>query len=132
MLCYTWNMGLKKGGRPKLSHWGMTQLYIRLGGYMKITYPKTESGKVKSELTMWNAFKKLIESKHWDGIVRQIYKRSSNKQLHINRLLNKEDDEEGRNQDYWCNKFYTNNVKRRGKDKLINYLSVKKTHRKKR
>jgi len=124
-------MGAKsRGGRPKLSQWGMTQLYIRLGGYMKITYSK--SGKVKSELTMWNAFKKLTESKHWDGIVKQIYKRSSNKELHINRLLNKEDDEEGRSQDYWCNKFYTNNVKRRGKDKLINYLSVKKTHRKKR
>ena len=130
MLCYTWNMGLKKGGRPKLSQWGMTQVYIGLARYMKITYSK--SGKVKSELTMWNAYKKLTESKHWDGIVKQIYKRSSNKELHINRLLNKEDDEEGRSQDYWCNKFYTNNVKRRGKDSLINYLSVKKTHRKKR
>lgn len=121
-----------KGGRPKISHWGMTQLYIRLIGYMKIKFPKTKSAKINSDLTMWNAFKKLTESKHWDGIVRQIYKRSTNKQLHINRLLNKEDDEEGRSQDYWCNKFYTNNVKRRGKDSLINYLSVKKTHRKKR
>ena len=128
-------MGLKKGGRPKLSQWGMTQLYIRLGGYMKYKFiddKKNKTTKIKSELTMWNAFKKLTESKHWDGIVRQIYKRSSNKQLHINRLLNKEEDEEGRNQDYWCNKFYTNNVKRRGQDKLINYLSIKKTHRKKR
>ena len=97
---------------------------------MKLTYSK--SGKVKSELTMWNAYQKLVESKHWETIVRQIYKRSGNKELHINRLLNQEEDEEGRNRDYWCNKFYTNNVKRRGKDSLINYLSIKKTHRKKR
>ena len=126
-------MGSKsKGGRPKLSQWGMAQLYIRLAGYMKITFPKTKSGKIKSNLTMWNAYQKLTESKYWAGIVRQIYKRSRNKELHINRLLNQEVDEEGRSQDYWCNKFYTNNVKRRGKDALINYLFIKKTHRKKR
>ena len=126
-------MGSKsKSGRPKLSQWGMTQLYIRLAGYMKITFPKTKTGKIKSNLTAWNAYQKLTESKYWSSIVRQIYKRSRNKELHINRLLSPVDDEEGRNCVYWCNKFYTNNVKRRGKDTLINYLFVKKTHRKKR
>ena len=126
-------MGSKKiGGRPKLSQWGMTQLYIRLFGYMKITYPKTKTGKIKSKLTAWNAYQKLTESKHWEIIVKQLYKRSKNKELHINRLLSFEDDEEGRNCVYWRNKFYTNNVKRRGKDALINYLSIKKTHRKNR
>jgi len=125
----------KRTGRPRLSHWGMTQLYIRLAGYMKIKFiddKKNKTTKIKSELTIWNAYQKLTESKHWEGIVRQLYKKSKNKELHINRLLGHEDDEEGRTREYWCNKFYTNNVKRRGKDALINYLSIKKTHRKKR
>ena len=113
----------------------MTQLYIRLTGYMKIKFiddKKNKTTKIKSELTIWNAYQKLTESKHWEGIVRQLYKKSKNKELHINRLLGYEDDEEGRTREDWCNKFYTNNVKRRGEDALINYLSIKKTHRKKR
>ena len=117
-------MGSKKrGGRPKLSQWGMTQLYIRLAGYMKITYSKT--GKVKSELTMWNAFKKLTESKHWDGLVKQIYKHHKHKERFINQLTMKEEDERGNNKSYYCNKFYTHIIKRRGKDAFINHIFTK-------
>ncbi len=115
----------KRIGRPRLSHWGMTQLYMRLVTYMQITFPKTKNGKIKSKLTSWNAYQKLVESKHWEGIVKQIYKRSKNKELYIDRLLNPtgaESDSEGRTKKYWCDRFYIRNVNRRGKDTTINFL----------
>jgi len=89
---------------------------------------KNKSTSIKSKLTSWNAYKKLTESKHWESIVRQLYKSSKNKDYYIGRLLDPEDDE-------WRNKFYTNNVKRRGKDSFINHLFTKPseyTRRKKR
>tara|TARA_R100000008_G_C3470665_1_gene108819 strand:+ start:103 stop:495 length:393 start_codon:yes stop_codon:yes gene_type:complete len=115
----------KRVGRPKLSHWGMTQLYIRLAAYMETKI--TKDGKVKSNITSYNAFTQLTESKHWKGIVEEIYKRSPNKAYYINRLL---DDKDKKSKD----KFYTNNVQRRGKDAFVNTIlkSTKHTHRKKR
>ena len=109
----------------------MTQLYLRLGAYMQIKFiddKKNKTTSIKSKLTSWNAYKKLTESSYWEGIVRQIYKRSKNKDYYINRLLDSEDST-------WRHKFYTNNVKRRGKDSLINHIFTKTseyTRRKKR
>ena len=105
----------KKIGRPKVSHWGITQCLVYTYGYQK-----------KYKLTTWNAWQRLTESKKFPGIVKQLYKRFKNKDYYINRMLT---DKSVRD------KFYTNNVKRRGKDKLLNYVFTKKkdfTRRKKR
>ena len=120
--------GPKKGGRPKPSTWGMTQLYMRMFGYMKITWPKTKHGKVKSELTSWNAFQKLVESKYWKGIVLQLSKKYSNKL--VRRSLEREREKFIRQmlgkEKRFRNNFYKNVVRRKGKDALIKYFFTKK------
>ena len=129
-----------KGGRPKvrLSHLGMTKLYMWIARYMKIKFiddKKNKTTRIKSETTSWNAYKKLTESEHWDGLVKQIYKHHKNKEHFINQLTMKEEDIRGNNKSYYCNKFYTSHIKRRGKDSFINYIFTKPgqyTHRKKR
>ena len=97
--------------------------------YMKITWPKTKHGKVKSELTSWNAYQKLVESDHWEGIVMQLSKKYKGrfKQKFIDQML-------GESNTY-RKSFYKNVVRRKGKDGLINWLFTKKedyTHRLKR
>jgi len=105
----------KSGGRPKVSHYAMTMIFTLVYHYQR-----------KNKLTTWNAWQKLTESNKFPGIVKQLYKRFKNKDYYIGRML---DDKSVRD------KFYTNNVKRRGKDKLLNYMFTKKkdfTRRKKR
>jgi len=128
-----------KGGRPKvrLSHLGMTKLYMWIARYMKIKFiddKKNKTTRIKSETTSWNAYKKLTNSKHWDGLVRQIYKHHKHKERFINQLT-MGNDYEGLTKSHYCNKFYTHIIKRRGKDAFINYIFTKPgeyIHRKKR
>ena len=123
-------MGKGKRGRPKvrLSHLGMTKLYMLIAHYMKIKFidnKKKTSTTIKSKITSWNAFKKLTESKHWDGLVKQIYKHHKHRERFIEQLTMKEEDERGNNKSYYCNKFYTHIIKRRGKDAFINHVFTK-------
>ena len=51
--------------------------------YMKIKFvdnKKNKTTKIKSEITSWNAYKKLTDSEHWEGLVRQIYKHHKHKE----------------------------------------------------
>ena len=59
-----------KGGRPKvrLSHLGMTKLYMWIARYMKIKFiddKKNKTTRIKSETTSWNAYKKLTNIRFW-------------------------------------------------------------------
>ena len=97
--------------------------------YMEIKFidnKKKTSTTIKSKITSWNAFKKLTESKHWDGLVKQIYKHHKHKERFISQLTMKEEDERGNNKSYYCNKFYTHIIKRRGKDAFINHIFTKR------
>ena len=85
------------------------------------------------KLTSWNAWKKLTESKHFPELINHYYKRRKNKDSLVKKMLDNEaTDYEGNNPQ---KNFYVKNIRRRGKDKIINYLFTKKedyTHRKKR
>jgi len=115
-------MGIrKKGGRPKGSTYALTMMYTRIIHYQK-----------RYKLTSWNAWKKFTESKHFLPLIKHYYKRYKNSDYYINRMLENETNIEGNNPQ---KDFYRKNIKRRGKDKIINYLFTKKedyTHRKKR
>ena len=124
-------MGKGKKGRPKvrLSHLGMVKLYMWIGHYMKIKFiddKKNKTTRITSKITSWNAFKKLTESRHWEGLVRQIYKHHKHKERFIEQLTMKEEDEKGNNKSYYCNKFYTHIIKRRGEDAFINHIFTKR------
>ena len=118
----------KRGGRPKGSTYALTMMYFQVARHMQIKLPKTKQGETKSKLTAWNAWKKFTESKQFPPLVKLFYKRYKNSGYYIRRMLDPTNAA-------WRNKFYTNNIKRRGKDNLINYLFTKPhqfTRRKKR
>ena len=120
----------KRTGRPKGSTYALTMMYFHVARYKQIKLPKTKHGQVKSKLTSWNAWNKFTESKHFPPLVRHYYKRHKYKEYNIGKML--DDSAEGK---AVRNKFFINNLKRRGKDLLVNYLFTKPkeyTHRKKR
>ena len=105
----------KRGGRPKGSTYALTMMYARLYHYQK-----------QFDLTSWNAWQKLTESKHFPSLVKHYYKRHKDSEFRINRMLG---DKTIRD------RFYSHNIKRRGKDLLINDLfthHTEYTRRKKR